>query len=183
STIDDISQLLVRLTEQDKLTRQEFEMLSKRMPGLSSAVQEQMDVGSEAMYEMLRNGEITSDDFIDIMEGFSGEMAKEYAKTWDGMIDNTKAFIGILGENLLGGVFEKSKESLREFINVLSSETAQQKAAEIGDKLEVAFTKVVEKVKDVINWFRNLSEGQQQLIMKVGAFAVALGPLLTGFGI
>src|SRR5699024_1730787 len=116
-------------------------------------------------------------------EGFSGEMAKEYAKTWDGMIDNTKAFIGILGENLLGGVFEKSKESLREFINVMSSETAQQKAAEIGDKLEVAFTKVVEKVKDVINWFRNLSEGQQQLIMKVGAFAVALGPLLTGFGI
>src|SRR5699024_8690507 len=183
ATIDEMSQIFGRVTDQGKLTRQEFDMLSNRMPGFSSAVQEHMDVGSDAMYEMLRNGEITSDDFIDIMEGFSGEMAKEYAKTWDGMIDNTKAFIGILGENMLGGVFEKSKESLREFIDLMSSEAAQQKAAEIGDKLEESFTKVVDKVKGVVNWFRDLNEGQQQLILKVGAFAVALGPLLTGFGI
>src|SRR5699024_8840154 len=42
---------------------------------------------------------------------------------------------------------------------------------------------VVEKVKGVVNWFKNLDEGQQLLIAKVGAFAIALGPLLTGFGI
>src|SRR5699024_3183002 len=57
------------------------------------------------------------------------------------------------------------------------------KAEQYGVKFGEVFTGIVDKVKGVINWFRDLNEGQQQLILKVGAFAVALGPLLTGFGI
>ena len=65
---------------------------------------------------MLRNGEITTDQFLDIMEDFSGDMATEYAKSWEGMMQNTKAYIGIIGENLLGGVFEESKEKKRRYL-------------------------------------------------------------------
>src|SRR5699024_6184312 len=80
------------------------------------------------------------------------------------------------------GVFEQSKESISEFIELLSSEEVQQKAAEIGESIGESFTKIVDKAKDVVNWYKDLSEGQQQSILKVGAFAVAIGPLLTGFG-
>src|SRR5699024_10449773 len=58
-----------------------------------------------------------------------------------------------------------------------------EKAEQYGVKFGEVFTGIVDKVKGVINWFSDLNEGQQQLILKVGAFAVALGPLLTGFGI
>src|SRR5699024_12693745 len=101
------------------MTRNEFDMIAQRMPGFSKAVQDNMNVASEEMYEMLRNGEIPTDQFLDVMEDFSGEMAKEYAKTWDGMKKNTKAYIDILGENLLGDVVEHSKESVSEFIELL----------------------------------------------------------------
>src|SRR5699024_1294687 len=57
------------------------------------------------------------------------------------------------------------------------------KAEEYGVKFGEIFMDVGEKVKGVVNWFKNLDEGQQLIIAKVGAFAIALGPLLTGFGI
>src|SRR5699024_8685768 len=110
-TFEEMEQIFGRIVDQGSMTRNEFDMIAQRMPGFSKAVQEGMNVSSDEMYEMLRNGEITTDQFLDIMEDFSGEMAKEQAKTWDGMKQNTKAFIGILGESLLGGVFEQSKES------------------------------------------------------------------------
>src|SRR5699024_12736514 len=72
ATIDEMSQIFGRVTDQGKLTRQEFDMLSNRMRGFSSAVQEHMDVASAAMYEMVRNGEITSDDIIEEIEGCDG---------------------------------------------------------------------------------------------------------------
>src|SRR5699024_2385323 len=133
--------------------------------------------------EMVTAGEVSSDDFLDVMDDFAGGMAEAYANSWQGMVANTKAYIGIIGENLLGGVFEQSKESISEVIELLSSEEVEQKAAEIGESSGEAFNKIGEKAKDVFNWYKDLSEGQQQLILKVGAFAVAMGPLLTGFGI
>src|SRR5699024_4583129 len=111
---------------------------------------------------MLRNGEITTDQFLDIMEDFSGDMATEYAKTWSGMVDNTKAYIGIIGESLLGGVFEKSKESIAEFIEILSSEQAQTWAEQTGKAIGDLFSRVVDSIKSGITWFNNLSSSQQK---------------------
>src|SRR5699024_12806077 len=88
---EEMEQIFGRIVDQRSMTRNEFDMIAQRMPGFSKAVQENMNVSSDEMYEMLRNGEITTDQFLDIMEDFSGEMAKEYAKTWDGMKQNTKA--------------------------------------------------------------------------------------------
>src|SRR5699024_3754241 len=93
---EEMEQILGRIVDQGHMTRNEFDMIAQRMPGFSKAVQDNMNVSSEEMYEMLRTGEITTDQFLDVMEDFSGEMAKEYAKTWDGMKQNTKAYIGIL---------------------------------------------------------------------------------------
>src|SRR5699024_10725420 len=84
-TWDEMEQKFGRIVDQGHMTRNEFDMIAQRMPGFSKAVQDNMNVSSEEMYEMLRNGEITTDQFLDVMEDFSGEMAKEYAKTWDGM--------------------------------------------------------------------------------------------------
>src|SRR5699024_6822430 len=121
-TFQEMEQIFGRIVDQGNMTRNEFDMIAQRMPGFSKAVQENMEISSDEMYEMLRNGEITTDQFLDIMEDFSGDMATEYAKSWDGMVLNTKAYIGIIGESLLGGVFQESKEAIADFIKVLSSD-------------------------------------------------------------
>lgn len=182
-TFEEMEQIFGRIVDQGNMTRNEFDMIAQRMPGFSKAVQENMNVSSDEMYEMLRNGKITTDQFLDIMEDFSGDMATEYAKSWDGMVMNTKAYIGIIGENLLGGVFEKSKESIAEFIEILSSDAMISWAEEMGKKIGDMFTVVVDKIKDGITWFRNLSNSQQEMIVKFGAIVLAAGPLITGLGI
>ena len=48
--------------------------------------------------------------------------------------------------------------------------------------LQPMITKVVEKVKEFTQWFKNLSQGQKETIIKVGALVAALGPALLTFG-
>src|SRR5699024_7010309 len=88
----------------------------------------------------------------------------------------------IIGESFLDGIFQDAKESLAEFIAYLETEEAQQKAEELGEKVRVAFNKLTNAVKGVISWYRGLDDWQQSLILKVGAFAVAIGPVLLGLG-
>ncbi len=182
-TFQEMEQIFGRIVDQGNMTRNEFDMIAQRMPGFSKAVQENMNISSDEMYEMLRNGKITTDQFLDIMEDFSGDMATEYAKSWDGMTANTKAYIGIIGENLLGGVFEQSKESIAEFIEILSSDKMISWAEDMGQKIGKMFTIIVDKVKDGITWFRNLSSSQQEMVVKFGALVIAAGPLITGLGL
>lgn len=181
-SFQEMEQIFGRIVDQGKMTRTEFDMIAQRMPGFSSAVQEAMGVSSEEMYEMLRTGEITTDQFLDVMEGFSGDMAAEYAKSWDGMVQNTKAYIGIIGEQLLGGVFEQSKESIAEFIEFLKSDEVMEWAQITGEAIGEAFTNIVERIQAAIEWYKQLDEWQQKLILGFGAFLIAMGPFLSIFG-
>lgn len=177
-TFDEMEQIFGRIVDQGNMTRNEFDMIAQRMPGFSKAVQDNMNISSDEMYEMLRNGEITTDQFLDIMEDFSGDMATEYAKSWEGMVQNTIAYIGILGENLLGGVFEQSKESIAEFIEFLSSDKVISWAQEAGQAIGDAFSSIVESVMNAIDWWTNLDGSTKNLIMTLGGIAVAIGPVL-----
>src|SRR5699024_5586371 len=181
--VDEMAQIFNRVQGQGKLMTQELNQIEHGMPGFSNAMAENLGVSVEEFRKMVTAGEVSSNDFLEVMDDFAGGMAEAYANSWQGMVANTKAYIGIIGENLLGGVFEQSKESISEFIELLSSEEVQQKAAEIGESIGEAFTKIVDKAKDVVNWYEDLDDAQQLLIAKVGAFAIALGLLLTGLGI
>src|SRR5699024_3120253 len=75
------------------------------------------------------------------------------------------------------------KESLSEFIELLSSNQAQEWAAKTGETLGNAFSTLVDKIKGVVHWYKDLSDGQKKFILGIGGVIVALGPLLTGLGI
>src|SRR5699024_9356582 len=72
---------------------------------------------------------------------------------------------------------------IREFIDILKSPAVQEWAAETGEKIGNAFTKVVDAIKSGIKWYLELDSKYQKLIGATAGFVVALGPLLTGFGI
>jgi phage-related protein len=181
-TLEEMAQLFGVVTDQGHLTRNEFDMISRRIPGFSAAIQDHYGVTSEAMYNMLREGGISSSDFVDIMADHAGAMATEYAKTWPGMVQNTKAWIGVLGQQFLGGVFEESKEALSEFIDFLSSDEVIAWAADIGVTLGGLFSSLLDGVRSLIEWWGNLSSGTQKAILAFAGIAVAAGPVLSIVG-
>lgn len=181
--VADMAQIFNRVQGSGKLMTQELNMIEQSMPGFAQAMADELADGSlEAFREMVTNGEVGSEEFLDVMDDFAGGMAEAYAGSWKGMLANTKAYIGQIGERLLGGVFEQSKESISEFIDLLSSEEVMSWAEEMGQTIGRMFTQIVEHVKNGIQWFTNLSDSQQKMIVKFGAVAVAAGPLLTIFG-
>lgn len=89
-TFEEMQQIFSRVADEGSLTRREFDMMSDRMPGFSQAVQDYTGASGQALYDMLNDGKITLDDFLVVMEDHAGDMATEYAKTWSGMVENTK---------------------------------------------------------------------------------------------
>jgi tape measure domain-containing protein len=180
--VGDMAQIFNRVQGQGKLMTQELNMVEEGMPGFAAAMAKHMGVSQEEFRKMVTAGEVSSDDFLTVMDDFAGGMAKAYSKSWSGMVQNTKAYIGIIGENLLSGVFKKSKESLEGFIKILSSPGAQKWASETGEKIGKSFEKIANTIQGVVKWFSGLDKSTQSLILKTGVFVVALGPLLKIFG-
>lgn len=182
--VEDMAQIFNRVQGNGKLMTKELNMIEQSMPGFAQAMADNLGANTQEEFrEMVTAGEVGSDDFLNVMNDFAGDMASAYADSWQGMLANTKAYIGIIGESLLGGVFEESKESISEFIEFLQTDEVMDWAKTTGESIGQAFSKVADSIRSVIGWFSNLDENQQKTIMKVGAFIVALGPLLTGLGI
>ena len=181
-TFDEMNQIFARVQGSGKLMTGELDMIEQRMPGFSATMAKELGVPQEKLREMVSAGEISSDEFMDIMEGFAGDMATEYAKSWEGMVQNAKAYIGIIGEQLLGGVFEQSKDSIAEFIDWMKSDEVQAWAAETGQALGDAFSKILSGIKTVVTWFANLPGPVQKFALVLGGVAVAAGPVLLVIG-
>ncbi|NMA75463.1 MAG: hypothetical protein GX963_15230 [Bacteroidales bacterium] len=116
------------------------------------------------------------------MEDFAGGMSEAYAESWAGMVSNTKAWIGIIGENLLGGVFEQSKDIIAELMGFLKSDEVQQWAKTTGKAINETFAGMIETVKSVIDWWTSLDSNTQKLIGQITLFAVAAGPVISVIG-
>lgn len=192
-TFDEMNQIFAQTADLGHLTANNFDMMAMRMPGFSSAMQKHMGASGDAFRDMLNSGEITLDDFLNLMDDFAGDMAGSYAKTWSGMVQNTLAYIGILGETLLEGVFQTSKEEIASFIEVLSSDEMMDWANRTGEAIHNSFSTVIDIIRDVKSWYDDLSPSIQSVITKgalIGsALLVGIGPaisvvgwLITAFG-
>ena len=79
-------------------------------------------------------------------------------------------------------VADKQLKSLTSQMKMLWN-TIKVAAIGIGEVLSPAVEWVTEKVKLATEWFNNLTKGQKQLIVTVGAIAAAIGPLMITLGI
>ena len=184
--VGEMAMIFNRVQGQGKLMTQELNMVEEGMPGFSNAMAKHLGVSYDAFREMVTNGEVSSKEFLTVMDDFAGGMANAYSKSWKGMMQNTKAYIGMIGESLLGGVFEQSKDSLHEFEKMLKSPGAQQWAKETGEKLGSAFSKLANGIKGIINWWQSLDGSTQKtlggMVKWLGITLVTMGPVLTIFG-
>lgn len=84
-----------------------------------------------------------------------------------------------------GGKYYKGQEAMADTlygkINKLKK-TFQESIGKLVESLMPTIEKVVEKFQQFVDWFANLGEEQQQMILKIGLFLVALGPVVTILG-
>jgi len=89
----------------------------------------------------------------------------------------------ILGElnTQMGGVAKTMAQTktggLKQFMNALSD-----LGEELGAIIAEYITPLVKWLKDLFNSFRGLDEGTKKMIVTLGLFAAAIGPLSTGIG-
>src|SRR5699024_6560995 len=180
----EMSQIFNRVQGSGKLMTQELDMIEHGLPGFAQAMADELADGSlEAFRQMVTNGEVGSAEFLDVMEDFAGGMSAAYSETWEGITKNILSNIGIIGESLLEGLFKDGKKSIAEFLEVLrESEGLKSWATETGEKIRELAGTIVNGVKTVIGWFNNLSDSGKKVILGIGAFALAIGPLLVGLG-
>lgn len=180
--VGEMASIFNRVQGSGKLMTQELNMIEDGMPGFAQAMADSLGVGMEEFRNMVTAGEVTSDQFLTVMDDFAGDMSEAYADSWEGMVANTKAWIGILGENLLSGVFEQSKDSIGEFMELLKSDAAQEWATEMGAKISDGFGRIINTVKSVVSWWNSLSSTTQKVIGTLAGLTVAAGPVLMIFG-
>lgn len=72
------------------------------------------------------------------------------------------------------GTFESQLKTTKNKLNDL--------AITMGEKLLPYAIKMLDKVKDAINWFANLDNGTKGLIITIGGIALAIGPVISLVG-
>ena len=184
--VSDMAMIFNRVQGQGKLMTEELNMVEEGMPGFSKAMAKHLGVSYEEFRKMVTEGQVTSKDFLTVMDDFAGGMAGAYSKSFKGMVSNTKAYIGMIGESLLSGVFEKSKDSLAEFEKLLQSPSVQKWAQETGDKLGNAVNSISNAIGGIISWFNSLDKGTQKSIASIMKWStlilIGIGPVLTILG-
>src|SRR5690625_5015893 len=80
--VDEMAQIFNRVQGGGRLMTQELNMIEMGLPGFSQAMADELAGGSlEAFREMVTNGEVGSEEFLNVMEGFAGGMAGAYSES------------------------------------------------------------------------------------------------------
>lgn len=179
--VNEMSMIFARIQGSGKVMTEELNMIEDGMPGFSKAMAEDMGVPLDEFREKVSNGEVSSEQFMSTMDKFAGKMSGAYANSFEGMAKNTMAFVGQIGEKLLGGAFEKSKKSLNEFLGWISSPEVQNGATQLGEKVGAAFNVIINAVSGLVKWFAGLPAPVLKIAGAFGMLLVAVGPVLTMF--
>lgn len=184
--VSEMAMIFNRVQGQGKLMTQELNMIEEGMPGFSNAMSKHLGISYDAFREMVTNGEVSSKEFLEVMDDFAGGMAGAYSKSWKGMVQNSKAYIGQIGEAFLSSTFEQAKGGLHEFESMLKSPGAKEWAAKTGEQLGNTLASIGNGIKGLIDWWQNLDGSTQKtlggIVKWLGITLVTMGPVLTIFG-
>lgn len=179
--VNEMAQIFARVQGSGKVMTEELNMVEEGMPGFAKAMADDMGIPLDEFREKVTNGEVSSEQFMKTMDSFAGKMSGAYAQSFEGMAKNTMAFVGQIGEKILGGAFEKSKKSLNEFLGWISSSEVQNGATKLGEKVGAAFNVIINVVSTAAKWFANLPGPVLKTIGAFGMLLVSVGPVLTLF--
>lgn len=188
--LDEMAGVFNKVQTQGKLTGEVVQSLGSRGIGILGILADETGTSMEQVSKAISKGEISAEQFYDAMNNYMGGAADEVGATWDVMLMNLGSRLAILGEKFLGswqeqeGAFYVLKDVLQEFVDFLP--TLNDKAAELGQKFGVHLVSIIDKAKELIDWFKSLDSDTQKLLGNAaagfGILSVGMGPALTAFG-
>lgn len=134
--------------------------LREKMGGLDEATQAAAAstlFGKEAMSGMLAIINASDEDFNKLTEAINNSSG------------TTQEMADVMNDNAAGAL-----AMLSSAINVLFTN--------LSEFLIPAFTEIVRKITDAVNWFNGLSAGTQKVVLALGGVAAAAGPVLIVIG-
>lgn len=169
-----------------KLQAEELnQQLGEAMPSVLRLLRDELGVTQQELNAMVKEGKITGDDLIQIFTNI-GESEK--------FLKGAAA-----GANTLNGVWQNFKETIQTQLGMFFLENAQGIKDGIEDlgpslkqlidlagpaflKLIDGFQSLVDWITKIVNWYKNLSPGTQDIINKIMLFGTVLGPIVLALG-
>lgn len=181
--VDEMAQIFNRVQGGGRLMTQELNQIEHGLPGFSNAMAKHLGVSTDEFRSMVTEGKVSSDDFLTVMEDFGGGMAEAMAGSMAGMAKNVLAYVGIIGEALIEGLFEDGKKGMAQFIEVLKSDEIMSWATSAGESIRSVVTTIVDYLGKMKTVWDSLSTPIQNVITKIVLFGsmalIALGPILS----
>lgn len=187
TSFSEMGNIFNRVQTSGRAYTMELNLLADRGIPIFQWLADAAGVSTDAVREMAKEGEISSQMYFDAINQNIGGAAKIIGETsFMGAFDNVQAAIGRIGAAFLdaggqgGGFFSQIQPLLRDFIELLND--SQEDATALGVEFGKAFGVGIEFIKEVVIALKEMTPEQREAAVQFIAIAVAAGPLLRIFG-
>lgn len=187
SSMSEMGSIINKVQTGQKAYTEELNQLSDRGIPIYQWVAKEANIAVGDVKKFASEGKVSSEIFLAAIENNIGGAAKEMGKySFSATIDNIWASVGRIGANFLDaggkgeGFFSTLKPLMDELLNYLNS--MEDSASELGEAFGEMFIKGIEKSKEMIGWYKELSTDQKDLVKKITASVIVAGPILKFFG-
>lgn len=186
---DEANRAVVAITQafgKGKLQAEELnQQLGEAMPSVLKLLRDQLGVTQAELTQMVKEGKISGDDLIAIFTkiGESPKFLKgaaDGAQTLNGKFQQLKETL----QTQLGDFFLKNSKQIKDALDKLGPalSTLIDAAGPVFLDLIKLFGNLVTKFSELMTWYKNLSPGTKDLILKLLGLATVLGPLVLVLG-
>ncbi|MGL4548424.1 peptidoglycan DD-metalloendopeptidase family protein, partial [Eubacterium aggregans] len=191
ASMSDMGSIFNKVQTAQRAYTEDLNQLADRGIPIYQWLADECGVTADEIRDMATDGQISSEMFLNAIDKNIGGAAKIMGETsFKAAMANIGASLSKIGANFLdaggkgGGFFSTLKPLLSEFNEWLG--TVEDKVADLGVKFGEAFSRSINKVKEVKEKFETLPKPLQDTILKAvgfgAAFAVAIGPVMKILG-
>lgn len=187
TSLEEMGPIFNKAQTKGKAYNEELRQLSERGLPIYQWLAEEAKVSAEEVFEMAKNGEISSEMLLNAVENNIGGAAKEMGRSsFSAVLENIWASVGRIGANFLdaggkgGGFFSTIKPMMEDMLDGMGK--WEEKAADLGVAFGEFFKKTVDKAIELKNAYQGLSDGQKDFVKYAGLTLVFGGPVLKFFG-
>lgn len=190
TSMGEMGSIINKVQTSNKAYNGELQQLSERGIPIYQWIAKEAGVTADEVFEMARDGEVSSEMFLNAIETNIGGAAKKMGeKSFTASLANMWAAVGRLGASFLdaggkgGGFFSKMKPLMNDLTTAIDG--MEGTAAKWGETLGQVLDKVVNGIKGIVNWYNSLDKNTQKLIASIMQWStlilVGLGPVLMIF--
>lgn len=190
SSMGEMGSIINKVQTSNKAYNGELQQLSERGIPIYQWIAKEAKVTADEVFNMARDGEVSSEMFLNAIETNIGGAAKKMGqKSFTASLANMWAAVGRLGASFLdaggkgGGFFSKMKPLMNDLTTAIDG--MEGSAAKWGETLGQVLDKVVNGIKGIVNWYNSLDKNTQKLIASIMQWStlilVGLGPVLLIF--